>query len=509
MSLDVVPSSTTHLFATVKESDDIAVRNELSRFFEENDYQNQLDKMKPDSRSFLLEAVPTYKSTITYSVCKTMIGKTEDDLSSVLEKNVFTEDIKRRKVVGIVQAYGTGKTRSAMELSSSYVVLAWRPNRMDSCTIRLEREQQNSFAKLSFVSTIEEVEKFSKDCLRLVRLTLLARMKLFDLCSSNAWIDSKNKEHRRAFCSLQIMSSDFERWSKRWFTENVNMSSNEIESEERRFIEKHSPTRVVFVIDEPQKLMNMCRGYCLHTKSEKRSESEIELWKKEQVHGIQGSTDLFYQLREVVMNHLRSNKETAGFVTCSRRMGTWNSFESKDEVVKFFNLRQSSGEDVVKALRSQFDVPDEWLRRADVSAYFPEHFRRPCFTSNLFSKLAYELENLPDDPRQRSDWFAKHVTHTAETHKNFASAELQSSTIDSSKHLLEVLYRIEKNRGRVCILDVCISETDEKSIDLLSHVVNVGFVRLQGGERSVRIADEVYRAALLELGNVKRGRFEE
>ncbi|KAJ3005547.1 hypothetical protein HKX48_000619 [Thoreauomyces humboldtii] len=120
-------------------------------------------------------------------------GTQDRVLAEVVTAQCFHSDQQSRRIVGIVQAYGCGKTKTALHLVRSFIVLPVRFNfdstRSATLIDNLLHEQKRLRQKLPAVPSFQDVQQFSERCLRLVHLFLFILVALYDHCVSTGLVE--------------------------------------------------------------------------------------------------------------------------------------------------------------------------------------------------------------------------------------------------------------------------------------------------------------------------------
>ncbi|KAI3640550.1 hypothetical protein MIR68_001428 [Amoeboaphelidium protococcarum] len=112
-------------------------------------------------------------------------------------------------MVGIVQANGCGKTKTALKLTDQFIVLPVRVlftssgicNDFRGVLIAAQRKLRQQMPK---DLSIHDVSEFSQQCLHLVHLYLWSLLEMFEFCVSHELVDSDDAQSRFTFALLLL-----------------------------------------------------------------------------------------------------------------------------------------------------------------------------------------------------------------------------------------------------------------------------------------------------------------
>ena len=341
----------------------------------ENDDVRELFKKLKDCNnkpfvqaSILKRTIPYLYQSISFLAYPSIMGSELDELIDTVERTCFNHDLQSRLVFAIVQAYGCGKTKMGLMLTKQFVVLPWRTLKTSALVSWLQQKQDTLLVHLNKSPSYQEVESFSNQCLRLLKLMLHGHVALYNAFVANHFHDEDNFMDRFYFALMLLNPTKcVTDWIIQWVEQNQNWQTNEEEKEKKR--------KVVFLMDEVHELIDICRGYCLHrnTISFDSGEDNVLYWRKEQTDKAPAPdknycTDLFYQLRCIMLNSMALPHPPFGFIMCSTEFRTWDIFEvanspfSRGLVKKFFHLHDFSNEDVQNTLLEFFTIDDAILK---------------------------------------------------------------------------------------------------------------------------------------------------
>jgi len=267
---------------------------------------------------FIKEKVPLLnQNEISFFLNEYHDTKDDTNLLATIASNCWKTDIQQRKITGIVQAYGCGKTRAALQLSKNYVVLPIRfADKGSGLLKRLNQAQESLYTEFRHKFPddknipIKEVEDFSNRCENTVHLLLLSLAYFCEYCVSNRIIDINSEQDRYNLALLMLLEPLVATWCENWFNNNFYSIYNGeqfnslMEKAPHRFNKRSDDEddgrKIIFLFDEVHVLFDLCRGYCMHKlyNQSKSGDLIVQEWLQEQNRKISASghslcTDFF------------------------------------------------------------------------------------------------------------------------------------------------------------------------------------------------------------------------
>jgi len=476
---------------------------------------NDLQRQNKELGGLLRSPVPMVYNDVTgtfepqYLLWNEVVGNAHERLKGVIKASSFRQDGQQRKFVAIVQAYGCGKTRTALVMSHFFLTLIWRVDRQNGLLKAVVDAQDKLRGALPPDPSFATVKAFSESCIRLLRIALLAHLELFHHLASSGAIDANSPNDRMMFTCLQLVNPTFGEWMLHWFRTNKGLSTEGCASAQARILAAYPTLQLVYVIDEPQSTYGLCLGYALHYRPTSNTESEqMQKWHAEQSNGGNHPTNLFYQLRMIILESLMIQRPDVAFVMCSTEFRTWRALEtddsplSRDLIERFYDVHWFTDDDVRGVLSRQFNLCDEVLNHEEVAAPFPSYFHRPYFLIELIELMLVRLKGMPTDQAGQVQWFSECIKERVIKSKSFASGKLTQ--------LMDANYSADlyTTKGIVFLLLIMLylsgglfnaNASSKAGNTFLQQVVTQGVVRLVKADNQLRIADVVHEDSLRAL----------
>ncbi|RYH05350.1 hypothetical protein EON65_44975 [archaeon] len=237
-----------------------------------NDLSVQKEALPKYLQPILKKSIPRLDQTssVAFIASELWFGNKHQQLADRVNEKCFHVDPQSRRIIGVVQAYGCGKTKTSLRLSDSYILLPVRFNlsTMGQLTLTdcMVAEQKQLLRELGSSPTFEEVQLFSIRCRRLVTLCLFTLVELYDACLQEETINDI-PEDRFLFALLLLHDrQELVDWCKTYFETYKKAVSDDNAFEQLRLrimgVKRHHG--VVFLFDEVHILFNQCRGFVLH-----------------------------------------------------------------------------------------------------------------------------------------------------------------------------------------------------------------------------------------------------
>lgn len=449
--------------------------------------------------SILKRRIPYLYEAISMMAYPNMVGSELNEFVSKVETICWNSDIQNRRVFAIVQAYGCGKTKMGLMLTKRFIVLPWRTLSGSSLIKWLQSEQMKCLPSLEH-PTYQEVESFSIKCLHLLELVLLGHIALLNEIVSSGILDENNYQHRFYFALMLLNANgNIAQWIITWVEKNRQNSRDVLI---KTLVKER---KIVFVIDEVHEMINVCRGYCLHRGDFSTSGNQAVLdWRKEQTHNTPATnmshcTDLFYQLRYIMLLRMQDNPAPFGFVMCSTEYRTWETFQidhspfARGIIEQVYNLHYFCKDEVRNILLEFFRLDDSTLDHPDVQDLCT-YLVRPLFVADFMHNL---FANLKDsEGTSQVSWIINNFNKTKQHCITIALQKLK--TLDSinysaneltSRGIIHFLYTVQ----RLCGGTFKIVEGSN-----LSAVIAQGVACIAHSADRFRLADPVFIQALFQ-----------
>jgi hypothetical protein len=423
--LSSVPPEPPRLSAAV-EAEFKALRNQWKVVAPTESQPSVLRRQVPDYMMLSDKFLGKQNEALATLVSKDEEKVDENGVVTKTNKGVgFNTTESDRRIVGIVQPFGAGKTKTALMLSHAFVVLPiqWRMGTKEHpLKVMLEITETALFDSIN-LNTVElgTVQNFSARCQRLTELALLSVAAVFGMCASQTtWFDVHNKEHRLQFALLAVspgsaLISEIVNWFKTYVEVTCDWKQFEqLRERELNVVPATTDLRLVFVMDEVQWLFGeksggKCQGYFLHQDLEPQAATLlVENWKIETVNkmptGRSGRcTDLFYQFGHVMKTWMGVK---CAFVMCSTMYSTWTQIQSmsspigRDFLCRFTDTHWLSPSDCKELIQHYFAVNDQQLDDAlDLKLC-----SRPAFACGFVKQLSLNLNMLKSAPLNVAGW---------------------------------------------------------------------------------------------------------
>ncbi|KAI3645671.1 hypothetical protein MP228_008599 [Amoeboaphelidium protococcarum] len=455
------------------------IRGAIDTFTKANDVQQQRLKLPPHLRTILKSSIPRLdcSNSVAFIASNQWFGSAHERLADIIQQQCFHQDAQSRKMVGIVQAYGCGKTKTALKLTEKFIVL---PMPKDP--------------------SLDEVSEFSQQCLHLVHLYMWSLVQLFEFCVANELVDPDNAQSRFTFALLLLTGNRaLIDWCVWFFTEHQEAVLSNFYQFQHEVMNVKSGRQFVFIFDEVHNLFGKCHGYYLFNGGLESDKDLLQKWKSAQRDGQMNGefcTDLYYQLRTVMAEYLQSPLTPFAFVTCSTKMSTWQMYGvqeqslpvCRDMIVKFTDLHQFTKDEVLIAISSMFDISGSILSSLD----HLEDLQRPYFVCEFLNNLCTSFPRIGPG-QDLKQWLNDSLEHTRVTIKQHCLKKVRQLCIRNRAGdvwtLRELVYRLF-TALMVCGGTLVLSDEME-----LSRVSSVGVAQLEFGNR-VRIVDHFYAEAI-------------
>lgn len=175
-----------------------------------NDYGLQEQKLALLLRPLLKHAIPRLdqSTSVAFIASDLWFGDEDSELVTAVNQKCFHADTQSRRIIGVVQAYGCGKTKTGLRLAKSFILLPIRFNvgSVGSGTLvgHVLKEQKRLLDALPSNPTYQQVEVFSEQCLRLVNMCLLVLVAFYDHCIAAGFLDGSFRD--RFHLALLLLS---------------------------------------------------------------------------------------------------------------------------------------------------------------------------------------------------------------------------------------------------------------------------------------------------------------
>ena len=463
--------------------------------------KNLMDRNNETSMqySILKRGIPYLYEVISLMAYPKMVGRELDEFVEKVKTICWNSDIQNRRVFAIVQAYGCGKTKMGLMLAKQFIVLPWRTLSSSSLIKWLIMEQKKCLPSLEH-PTYQEVESFSNECLHLLELLLLGHIALFNEIVSSGILDENNDQDRFYFALMLLNANDnIAQWIITWVEQNRENSCDVL------IKELVKERKIIFVIDEVHEMINICRGYCLHRGDFSTfSNQAVQYWRREQTENKPAEnkrhcTDLFYQLRYIMLARMQSNPAPFGFVMCSTEYRTWESFQidhspfTRGMIEKVYNLHYFSKDEVQNILLEFLKLDDSTLDHADVQGLCA-YLVRPLFVADFMHNL---FANLKDsEGTSQISWLLNNFSKTKQLSISRAMEQLR--TLDSVNYSAGELTPRGITRFLYTVQRLCGGTFKIVEGSNLSAVIAQGVACISHSADRFRLVDPVFIEALFQ-----------
>jgi hypothetical protein len=467
-----------------------------------------------------------------------MVGKEHKDIIQSAQNNIFTAaSAQERKIIGIVQPFGSGKPRNALALSDEFIVLPIRLVRQStmvkSLMCAVAGNQVKAYEMLmdgvekNALPTLQQVEHFSTACGRMVHLSILSVIAFLNACIDSNIINPESREDRFRLAVLMVTPDEtIVKWLITWYSLHLPKIDD---SEEFARLETLllSPScyaarknkNIVVVLDEVHELQGECRGYFLHDIKTNSTASiigsKVKSWQQEISHGTPENklhcTDLFYQYRSIVQQFLHSG--TLGFLMCSTVFRIWDQLEvdssplTRGCIKKIVSLHYFTPNEVYHQISRFFTLPKEIP--SNIQEYL-KHFSRPLYLAELLDSLfqsefppTSEDQQIIDNGSVENAKFAWIVYHMRNCYHDCKIRAIQKLSLLSSNNI--AVGEVVTTRAVVNLLVVMYKLSGgvigNLEDEIIVNLVNQGVARIVthlGSTNCLRIADTVMEDALIE-----------
>ncbi|KAI3642493.1 hypothetical protein MP228_012048 [Amoeboaphelidium protococcarum] len=483
------------------------IRAAIDTFTKANDLQQQRLKLPPHLRTILKSSIPRLdcSNSVAFIAYNQWFGSAHERLAEIIQQQCFHSDAQSRKIVGIVQSYGCGKTKTALKLTDKFIVLPVRVlftssgicNDFTGVLIAAQRKLRQQMPK---DPSLDDGTEFSQQCLHLVHLYMWSLVQLFEFCVACELVDPDNAQSRFTFALLLLTGNRaLIDWCVWFFSEHQEAVLSNFQQFQHEVMNVKFGRQFVFLFDEVHNLFGKCQGYCLANGGVESDKDLLQKWKSAQRNGQMNGefcTDLFYQVRMVMAEYLQSPLTPFAFVTCSTLMSTWQMYGDqqqpspicRDMIVKFTDLHQFTKDEVLIAISSMFDISGSILS----SLEHLEDLQRPYFVYEFLNNLCTSFPRIRPglDIKQ---WLNDSLVHTRATIGQHCLKKVRQLCMRNRAGdvwtLRELVYRLF-TALMVCGGTLVLSDEME-----LSRVISVGVAQLESGNR-VRIVDHFYAEAI-------------
>lgn len=436
-----------------------------------------------------------------------MVGHEHKELLKTVQKKCFQESsVQERRIVGIVQPFGSGKTRNALALTEDFIVLPIRFLHTQFPYAQLTASQKELYQNLQQGTKVdlEQVDIFSAKCTRLTHLSFLSVLAFLDMCIKNEIIDPAIYMDRFRLSILMVTPNTYvENWLAGWFNDHRHVAMDEfefaaLEADVFTYDKLQSRQKqVVVVLDEIHALFNACRGYVLHrlNASLPSGEEVIRGWRSEITTGNSNGTactDLFYQFRDVMIHYLESGR--LGFVMCSTVFRILDQLETdcsplaRGCIEQFISLHHFTASEVWTYLTRYFNLSVEKHKTAKIDQLLCK-FSRPLYLAELLSSLLASDMTFKLSDESVCNWLVANMqerhTHNVQRASDMLATLTSSSRTRHLVDLLHVLYRLCGGMG--------LELKKDHVVDLIAK----GVARLGRSPKETRVADCAVEEALL------------
>lgn len=498
-----------------------------------NDYELKKQELDELLRPLLNHAIPRLdqSASVTFIASDLWFGNEYFELETAVNQKCFHADTQSRRIIGVVQAYGCGKTKTGLRLANSFILLPIRFNvgSVGSATLvdDVLKEQNRLLDALPSDPTYQQVEVFSQRCLDLVNMCLLVLVALYDHCIANRFLDGSPRD--RFFLALLLLNDhrDVVQWCKDFFQKHKEIVQDKTKFDQ--FVnnllqpEEPRPLKIVFLLDEVHVLFDKCRGYCLHkTNTPAADPSRIKDWYYERINGRASAghracTDLFYQFRLVMLDYLLLAGAPFGFVMCSTMFRIWKVLEeensplSRGTIDQFFRLHWFTHTEIKNAVLSIFNIQEAWLNELEFApdgSFLPHYKRlsaygRPLFLMEFLEQLCmtFTVAYLPDiSDTTLKIWLRKALAASQETTMQRARDQIETlvtanPSVDlwTARQIVHLLYTTQRLCGGT--LELGVSSMDEQTLE---SIISKGVARLDEKASRFRISDAMFTEALMQ-----------
>jgi len=497
-----------------------------------NDYEAQKQQHDLTLRPLLNHAIPRLdqSASVAFIASDIWFGDEYSELTTAVNQKCFHADTQSRRIIGVVQAYGCGKTKTGLRLAESFILLPIRFNLgsvgSDTLMDHVLAEQKRLLEVLPSNPTYQQVEVFSERCQRLVNMCLLVLVALYDHCITNGFLDGTIYD--RFLLALLLLSDqrDVVQWCKDFFQEHKQIVQDDNEYNE--FVNKllqpvqPRPLKIVFLLDEVHVLFEKCRGYCLHKTTTPAAVKEVQDWRREQIDGIpstghQACTDLFYQFRLVMLSYLMQAGAPLGFVMCSTMFRIWKVLEeensplSRGTIDQFFRLHWFTHDEIKKAVRIMFNIQEAWLDELEKSpdgTSLPPYkklsaYGRPLFLMEFLEQLCmtFTVTHLPNvSDAMLKSWLRNALVVSQETTMQRARDQIETLVVANpavdmwtARQIVHLLYTTQRLCGGT--LELGVGSNDKQTLE---NIISKGVARLDVKASRFRISDAMFAEALMQ-----------
>ena len=485
-----------------------------------NDHSMHVRQLNPLVQSLLKSAVPHEASgSVSFMAYRNWYGTAHEELSKLILRDCFARDVQQRRIIGIVQSYGCGKTKTVLmltRLGTPFIVLPWRPGTREVLFEFLTTSQSEMLPDES--ANMKAIEDFMKACQRLISLVFLAHLHVLEECISSNILDIDDPDDRFYFALLLLQrSKGLATLLLDWCQRNKHTVKDPTAFEALRtaVLQKRQKYRVVFLLDEIHIFFGACRGYCLHAELPSRTQTVTD-WRNEQEHmtaapGHSACTDLFYQIRLFMLETLEEGTPFA-FVMCSTLFNTWKQLEeensplSRETITKFYRMHSFSALDAKRAIQDLFNIPDT-IFTPDIMKQLLYWDRPYSLIQDLLSCLVENLRELmgSDDETLRN-WILKGMESSLKQCRSLAKdkvdklVSINPSVEDvAAKRIFRLLY----TSLRVCGGTLNLGGEDD-GVYLVSKIIQNGVARLERNDTRLRVADQIFIDTLLNKVDLSR-----
>ena len=482
--------------------------------------------LPPHLQRLLKQPIPHLDASLSvaFIASSLWLGKQHTALANTVSERCFHADPQIRRIIAVVQAYGSGKTKTCLRLSDSFILLPIRfnVNSVNGTNLidHVITAQTALRTALPVSPSYLQVQQFSLCCQRLVQLCLFSLISLYDHCIATAVIDDDASS--RFYLALLMLTDHpaVTSWCSHYFNERKASVLDDAAFQQlsAAVLAPAVPrtARIAFLFDEVHVLFDKCRGYALHQHGSELANAQgcVADWRCEQQHGVPAAgsascTDLFSQLRTVMLGYLSEPAAALGFVTCSTVLrtgallyGDWSSAPHAG-VEEFFKLHRFTHADIKQALLSLFALVEsdlDALELAPDGSVIPAHMRlsaysRPLFLMELLERLCVTFPSLPSaDSVATNAWLRSALAvaqHAIMQRARQQFDRLASSTTAAEHHDIHLLYTAQRLCGGTLTLIRSVNYQQT-----LARIIGSGVACIDQSMSRIRITDPAYAAAL-------------
>jgi hypothetical protein len=179
-------------------------------------------------RPLLNHAIPRLDQSVSVAFIASdsdlWFGDGYSELATAVNQKCFHADTQSRRIIGVVQAYGCGKTKTGLRLAESFILL---PIRFNLGSVGSDTLMDHMLAEQKRLLDVLPINP--EQCQRLVNMCLLVLVALYDHCIANGFLDGTFYD--RFLLALLLLSDqrDVVQWCKDFFQEHKEIVQDDNE----------------------------------------------------------------------------------------------------------------------------------------------------------------------------------------------------------------------------------------------------------------------------------------